>query len=386
MLEITKAINENISKEKLFSLYSDILKNQLNIGKVLLLINSGNEWSAEVKYGIRVKNFLFDIENDLLPIKDITSVSSKKEFHPFDIVVPVFHKNLPIAYVLLADLDEEQLQISPTIKHLPFIQTLTNIISVAVENKRLTKEHIKKQALEHELNLAHEVQEMLFPASLNIHAKLEVSARYIPHQQIGGDYYDFFKLDEQRVAFCIADVSGKGISAALLMANFQANFRALIGQSFSLRDLVRTLNKKVLHASNGDRFITFFVGIYHVGTQQLTYVNAGHLPPLLYSNNQFLYLKKGCPGLGMVDELPFVDEDKITLFPDSLLFMFTDGVAELKEVNGQFFPQETIETFVGRNAHRPINDVSKLFYRFIKKLRDNHPLDDDLTMFFCRFK
>ena len=162
----------------------------------------------------------------------------------FDIVIPVYNNNSPLAYVLIGDIVEEGEGVSPTIKHLHFIQTLSNIIIVSIENMRLFQESLRQIAIKKELELASRMQNMLIPKNSELpqNDKIWITSFYHPHLDVGGDYYDFINLSENEVGFCIADVSGKGISAALLMSNFQANLRALFSSEISLPALVEKLN------------------------------------------------------------------------------------------------------------------------------------------------
>ncbi|MFI5205041.1 MAG: hypothetical protein ACHQF2_11150, partial [Flavobacteriales bacterium] len=144
LLEVTKAINSNFPVEDLLELYKFILREQLGISK-LMLFTHDEQWVCILKYGVKGSNKNINVQEDLMRVKEITVIesSSKDYLNSFDVVIPVFHKDDPLAYLLIGDLDEDELKISPTIKHMPFIQTLTNIIVVAVENKRLAKENIK---------------------------------------------------------------------------------------------------------------------------------------------------------------------------------------------------------------------------------------------------
>src|SRR5688572_21664642 len=294
LLEVTKAINNNYSTRELLEIFENVLKNQLNIGK-LVLFSLDTEWRCLLKFGIEgeVKTAIVQEFKDIKEISPF-EVSSKHLKTAFDIVIPVFHKELPLAYVLIGDINEEKLEMSPTIKHLPFIQTLTNLIIVAIENKRLAKENIRQAAVQKELELAWEMQSMLFPSSLPKDSTLEIDALYLPHQQVGGDYYDFIKLNDNEVAFCMADVSGKGVAAALLMSNFQANLRILFNHTTSLTDLVKELNAKVMANAKGEKFITLFIAKYNTVTKVLNYINCGHNPPLIMTDKTVSLLKIGC--------------------------------------------------------------------------------------------
>jgi sigma-B regulation protein RsbU (phosphoserine phosphatase) len=179
---------------------------------------------------------------------------------------------------------------------LPFIHTITNIIVVAIENKRLTKDTISQAQLQKELELAARMQSMLFPAHLPHDKRVDLAATYLPHQQIGGDYYDYIQLNPDELLVCIADVSGKGISAALLMSNFQANLNAKAHHFSSLKNLVIELNESVNKSAKGEKFITAFFAVLNTKTHTLNYVNAGQNPPFIFHNNEFTLLDKGTTG------------------------------------------------------------------------------------------
>src|SRR5690606_13130150 len=168
--------------------------------------------------------------------KDVTPLYSAQNhiIAAFDFIVPVLHKDLAIAYVLLKDSRTTQ-------DRLNFITTITNIIAVAIENKRLFKRQIDQERYRKEVELASEVQKMLIPGKFPRRKNVELASIYRPHLNIGGDYYDFIETDENSFIFCIADISGKGVAAALLMANFQATLRNALLHDLDLVKLVKYL-------------------------------------------------------------------------------------------------------------------------------------------------
>jgi sigma-B regulation protein RsbU (phosphoserine phosphatase) len=388
-LEITKAINNNQPTQELLLKYEHFLRKELNIEKIVLFSNDNNEWHTLLSYGISEKGIkAINIEETLLPLKEITTVMSlqSKTLKGFDIVVPVYHKSNPLAYVLIGDIYEDELALSPTIKHLPFIQTLTNIIVVAIENKRLAKERLKEEVVRKELELASRMQNMLFPETLPNNEKVEMAALYKPHQKVGGDYYDVITLNENEIVICMADVSGKGISAALLMANFQANLLALSNYSESLSELVRELNRKVMRSAKGEKFITLFIAKYNYLTRTLNYVNAGHNPPILASGYAINQLKVGSTGLGMFDELPKVREGIITIEPNSILVCYTDGIVDIENKEKKEFSLERMIEILKYNKHLSMQQLNELYIKKIDSFRDGMPYIDDITLLSCRFK
>ena len=384
LLEITTAINSNLSKSKLFAIYEFVLREQLNIGKLCLFFNEG-EWDMALKFGTD-SDVDIDVRRDLLPITEITEVNSKLEgpFKEFDVVVPVYHKTKPLAYLLIGDVMEEALMVSPIIKHLPFVQTLTNIIAVAIENKNLVNESLRQEGMKKELELASEMQAMLLPTSLPSNNNLDIAVFYQSHQQVGGDYYDFIELGEDEVCFCIADVSGKGVSAAMLMSNFQANLRALVHYSATLAHLIEVLNRKVLESAKGEKFITLFVAKYNIKTREMNYVNAGHNPPFLISD-EITLLKAGCPGLGMLDEIPLITEGRISIPAGSSLFCYTDGLVETENEQNKEYGMEGLEESLKKNRAKKPSEINTNVLNDLKAYKGRTNYADDIALLSCKF-
>jgi len=365
LLEITLAINENLPVKELLSRYEKILKEDLEIGKVILF-SQNNTWNCILNSGFKQSLEKIEVEKHLLPIKEISpiGVGSEKFSDEVDIIIPIFHKEDPIAYVLIGDIDEESEGISPIIKHLRFIQTLSNIIIVAIENIRLYNESIQQAAIKRELELASKMQTMLIPESEKLPSNnyYRFIASYHPHYDVGGDYYDIIKLSDHEVGFCIADVSGKGMAAALLMSNFQANLQALFSREIGLEELIIKLNERVMKSAKGEKFITLFIARFNTENHLLEYVNAGHNPPLLYNIEQkkMNLLKSGCVGIGMVDKPPFINKEELFVKDHMKLFCYTDGLVEvIGEGNDIEFGTKLIEKEIsnGDSIDENIKDI-----------------------------
>jgi sigma-B regulation protein RsbU (phosphoserine phosphatase) len=338
LLDVTLSINANLPVEGLLARYEEILRENLGIGKILIYKYS-EKWECILNAGFpRVIANGIDVEKHLLQFKDISFDITGEWFEGVDIIIPVFNNNQPLAYVLIGDIDEEGEGVSPVIKHLHFIQTISSIILVAIENIRLHKESLLQEAIKKELELAARMQSMLIPSnrSLPHGERFRATGYYHPHLDVGGDYYDCIKLSSSRFGFCIADVSGKGISAAILMSNFQASFRALFTDTIDLETLVHKLNDIVVVNAKGEKFITVFVGRYDSETGVLEYINAAHNPPVLYNTvtGEVLHLDSSCVGVGMLDEIPYMKIETIKIENPSKIVCYTDGVSELKEADG----------------------------------------------------
>jgi len=389
LLNITQAINEKLDENELLRIYEKLLTHDLNIGKIVIYKRAGHCWQCIMRSGDVGDNCAeIDVEKDLFPIKEISFLNSSpnESMTAFDFVIPVIHKDIPIAYVIVGDIEEGE-GVSPIIKHIHFIQTLTNIIFVAIENIRLFRESLRQEAIKKEMELASKMQNMLIPSADTLPAndKISMTAFYLPHMDVGGDYYDYIPLGTNEFGFCISDVSGKGMSAALLMSNFQANLRALFTNDISLDDLICKLNEKVMFSAHGEKFITLFLGKYNYKTRELNYINAGHNQPILYGKKSgtLSFLADGCVGMGMLDNIPFVSSGKRIIDEPSKLLCYTDGLTELidgreisfgtKEIEEGIINDNTIEDNIsqiiqkqGINTDSPaiIDDISILGIEF----------------------
>lgn len=385
LLEITNAINNNFSREQLLKIFEFVLRNQLNIGR-LLFYTHNEEWEQSIAHGLVRDMNLPEMETELLMIREVQEVTkgSDKYFGQFDVIIPILHKNEPLAYLLAGEINEDLIENTKT-RHIPFIQTLANIIIVSIENKRLFKENLHRAGMKREMELASEMQNMLFPSVLPHNQHVEMAAYHKPHQDVGGDYYDFIQLSDNEIAFCMADVSGKGVSAALLMSNFQANLRALFKHETSLTELVQELNVKVLNSAMGEKFITIFLAKYNYMTRVLQYVNAGQNAPILVSNDTTMGLSIGCPGLGMLDELPTIREGIVVLEPGSLITCYTDGVVELENMREREFGENKLELILLDNQHNPVREVNDSIVRHLRAHKGSMPYVDDIALLTTRF-
>ena len=385
LLEVTLAINSNVSKDKLFGIYENVLR-ELDIEKIALYIYEG-EWNLATWYGLEAKELKIDVKKDLLKYEEIEEVNSKTDgiFEDFDLLIPVFHKTKPLAYLLIGDIINEAIQISPIIKHLPFIQTFTNIISVAIENKNLAKEAIRQERVKKELELASEMQSMLLPTTLPQDQHLDISAFYKSHQQVGGDYYDVIWVNKTEIAMCIADVSGKGVSAAILMSNFQANLRAGVRHSIGLPELVQDLNEKVINNAKGEKFITMFIATYNIESRQLTYINCGHNPPVLKNGDQVVELKDGCPGLGMLDYLPSPKIGIVDISPDSTLVTYTDGLVEVENNDNLEYGTEAVVEAIEKHPTSSMDELNQFLMEDLSQFKEDQPFVDDIAILSCKF-
>jgi len=209
---------------------------------------------------------------------------------------------------------------------------------------------------------------------------LFVNGFYFPHYEVGGDYYDCLKLSDTKTGFCIADVSGKGISAAILMSNFQAGLRALFTCDVDLPALIHKLNDLINANAAGEKFITFFVARYDSATGLLEYINAGHNPPVIYNTvtGQIMHLHSLCVGIGMLDEIPVVEQKVLKIDDYSKIVLYTDGLSDLKGEDGKEILTKEIVKYLTNN-----DPVEGNITKMLRKLGipdENPDLFDDVSI------
>ncbi|MEJ6777622.1 MAG: PP2C family protein-serine/threonine phosphatase [Crocinitomicaceae bacterium] len=387
LLEITTAINSNENVDKIIELYSFIVREQLGYDR-FVLFNRQKEWNCLLKIGYKGKVNHIDVESELARFEEITMIESShsKFLSNFDVVVPVHHKGQTLAYLLVEGVEYDGKHLSTDLTYMSFVQTLTNIIVVAIENKRMARLKVKQERYKKELELAKTMQQLLFPEELPSNKRMDISAKYKPRHEVGGDYYDFIPIGEDEYIICIADVSGKGVSAAMLMANFQATLRTLFEyQKFDLKTLIIELNKKVMNSAKGEKFITFFLAHYNATSRKLQYVNAGHNHPFITNGKEVEDLDQGCIGLGMLDELPFINVGKKKLRSNTTIVLYTDGVVELENEAEEFFGTERLVNLVHSYYPLKMEDMNSLIFSKLDEWKGPLPLVDDTAIFSCRF-
>lgn len=382
LLTITQAINDNIAAAGLYNMYKSFLSWEMAVNKMALFIRENDSWSCAS---------VINYENDDPTMTDMLGkyrrlytikTEDPAPLNEFDILIPVYHKETPIAYALIGGIREQE----DLYNKIQFITTITNIIAVAIENKRLFNETIERERINKEMELASEVQKMLIPESLPHEKNYELDSIYMPHFNVGGDYFDFIKFNDDQFAVLIADISGKGVSAALLMANFQATIRSLIRQYRDLQTFVIALNEAVLRITKGNRFITFVIAECDLNKKRIRYVNCGHFPPIMYDGEKIVHLNKGTSILGIVDDLGEVEEGEIELKGPANLMLFTDGLVDLTNDEGEYFSEQIIEDFMQKNHHESSGDFNRTLLSELEKFKGGKAYPDDIAIVTCRMK
>ena len=353
LLDVAQTVNEDSSVADLMQEFESLLRDELMVNKILVFtLDEAKKWQCILQCNVsNEQRDAIDIERDLQGLSQISilAMADNPALEGFDAAIPLRHKYNVMGYVLVGD-GEQGDGVSPTIRNLKFIQILANLIIVFIENKKMQQTLLRQEGLKQELALASRIQAGLIPpeGTLLQTGHTRAKSYYHPHDQVGGDYFDVMQLSPHIVGFCMADVSGKGVAAALLMSNFQAMMRTLLTAHCNLRNLVQDLNRRVCQNTKGEKFITLFVGRYNCLTGHLHYVNAGHLPPMWRHGANVTYLEDGCIGLGMLDDLMGVEVGCAKMSKGDLIVTYTDGLIEVDEV-----------THVGSNEDKVIEILKK---------------------------
>ncbi|MDR1761349.1 MAG: PP2C family protein-serine/threonine phosphatase [Bacteroidales bacterium] len=387
LLEVTKLINDDLSPEMLFNTYKEILVKDFSVGNFLLFVKNAT-WHCMINngiYGVEEQNIDALVGN----LQQYTKIEKIDFLHKLYTVIPIFHREKSLAYLLITDRNTD-IHGSPTETHLDFIQTITNIIVSAIENKNLYEEKLEKESLKKELEVASRMQAMLIPnaETLPQNEHISVASFYAPHSQVSGDYFDCIQLSETDYGFCIADVSGKGVAAAILMANFQANVRAFarLGVQVELPYIVKELDVYINKFLQGEKFITFFIARYNIEKKLLHYVNAGHNPPLFWSAKEknIRYCTEGSVGLGMLDHIDNIVQGKIYVAPGDKILCYTDGLSEAENEKSEEFGTHEIEIAIAQQD--TIQDSIDYLQTKLQEFLGTQSPNDDISILGIDFK
>lgn len=267
-----------------------------------------------------------------------------------------------------------------------FISSVGSLAIIALENQRLFIEALEKQKMEEELEIARDIQRNLLPQTIPQFKKFEVAAENISSKQVGGDYYDVNVLDENSFCVLIADVVGKGVPAALLMANIQAFLKVICKQGMSIKEATGLINDLITENITDGKFITFFWAVFNEQNMSMEYVNAGHNPPLLIRNGEIIRLNKGGMILGVMKTILPYESETINLLKDDIIILFTDGISEAKNIMDEEFSDERLEELVLKQGDKNADQILSTIQEDVQKFSYGASQSDDLTLMVVKVK
>ncbi|MBS1493799.1 MAG: PP2C family protein-serine/threonine phosphatase [Bacteroidetes bacterium] len=405
-----KALNQNLNSKiqqlkSLFELSKEFNSNILNKENILKLLN----FSLLGNFGIRDYAIISkDKEDKLYLMKENKNVN----LEDFDVEI-LNTMNKP--YMIREENDNEFLDslykkhyelIIPTVNDgktdniiilgkkltpkpysesdLEFLESIVNLSVMSIENSMLFDEFLDKKKIESELRIAREIQIALLPKNIPQVKDYDITATNIPALHIGGDYFDVIKLNENKVALIIADVSGKGTPASLLMSNIQSAVHSYLKlyaeDTFDLESVTGKINELIYENTPPEKFITFFWGILDTNTHEFEYINAGHNPPFVLKNSHVDLLDKGGFMIGIMDTGVIYEKGKITLGDDDVLIFYTDGVTEAQNNLNEEYGDENLISFVknirGETSKTILTEITNSIDTFTKGM----PQYDDITL------
>ncbi|MGE5432440.1 MAG: SpoIIE family protein phosphatase [Syntrophomonadaceae bacterium] len=263
------------------------------------------------------------------------------------------------------------------------IGAFADYAAVAIENAKLLAESIEKERMEKELDVAREIQYKILPDKTPEIENMKVSALFVPAFEVGGDYYDFFRLQGERLGFVIADVSGKGIPAAFIMAEVKGIFESLARLIDSPREVLIKANEVLRTSLDKKSFVTVVYGVLDIKTGTVFLSRAGHSPILLIRNGTIEELKPCGMGLGLDFSSNFgnsLEEIKIKLKENDILLLYTDGIPESKNAQLEDFGYERFNKVILDNADGPIDIISKRIMKEVAVFSQGKPQHDDITL------
>jgi sigma-B regulation protein RsbU (phosphoserine phosphatase) len=320
-------------------------------------------------------NLRFDREFDL-------SEEEKRKIMETGIVlaVPMFSRDRLIGILHLGPKESEK---PYSEEDIDLLQTVANQAAIALENARLHKEEIEKQRIEEELTMARHIQQGLLPKAGPEMAGLDVAGVSIPATTVGGDYYDFIKLDESRLLVVVGDVSGKGMSAALYMSKIQGMIQFASRVYRSPKDILVEVNRRIYDGIERKSFITMIIALFDLSTRKVTICRAGHNPALVASDGQVSFLKLRGMGLGLEPglifghELEMCDEE---LKSGKLFLFYSDGLTEAMNEKKEEFGEERLLDSI-KNYHATSADaLRRNMIDALKKFRGRADQNDDVTL------
>ncbi len=267
-----------------------------------------------------------------------------------------------------------------TNEDLRLLTLLSNLAAVKIEESRRIEREIETEKMKRELQLAAQIQSNFFPKENPSCENYEIAGKNIPCQQVGGDYYDFISIDPCHLGIAIADVSGKGVSASLLMASLRANLHAEVHAGYDLGAMVVKLNNFVHLSSAINQFITFFFCELDKDTGMLRYVNAGHNPPfVMQKSGEIGYLDSCGLCLGMLPSVTY-DLRSQAIGPGDILLLFTDGITESRNKDNEEFGVERLTAIIQKSRKASAFDLTRAILDGLNEFTAKADPADDRTL------
>jgi len=255
------------------------------------------------------------------------------------------------------------------------LETLSSPAAMAIRNAKMAKEMVEKNKIQKEVEIVGEIQKSLL--SQNKKDPFPIAGINIPAKVVSGDFYNFSDLGDGKYGFGVADVSGKGIKSSLLMSKASSLYRCLSKTNFSAADLLMQLNNEICETISRGMFVTMLVGIYDSNKKEMLLSSAGHEPPIIFSKDgSFTNFTEAGPPLGIMPKTKYTEH--IIPFTNSSMYIFTDGITEIKNPDGKMLESEGFQNYIKKYQETPNNERLKTIIDEI--INTGHIQKDDLTI------
>ena len=387
LFDLSKEFNFLVDREKIASIFKFALLGQLFIRIFFLIYKNQDTYSLLAASGLSGKptdkqlKTIFDaIKSDVvIPDSELLKQHSWIQKNKIASFISVSFQNEKVAVI---GVGERANKIPFTENDYNFLKSLSNLAVISIQKTYFLDERIDKERMEEELSIAKSIQQGLMPDPIPQIEGIDLAAKTISSREVGGDYFDIAKSPDGNTIFSIADVTGKGVPAALLMANLQSMLHVLLPVDITLAEATDRINMIIFKNTPPDKFITFFWAKYVSTHKLLRYVNAGHNPPLLLrdQSEEFETLTKGGLLLGAMESIMPYEQADIQLNPNDVLVCHTDGVEEaMDEETDEEYGTERLKECIRKNRHKTSNEILEAIVEDVKRYSGNK-LGDDLTL------
>ena len=388
LFEISKNFNTIIDRDQITNIFKFTMLGQMLIKQFFFLLDYSEERKMVSSAGIKEPpeandiDYLFDFEDDVIALNDQHYAES--EFLRENTISHLIALHLQGDKMAVIGVGKRPNETEYTESDINFLTSLGNVALLSIQKTFFLEERIEKERMEEELNIAKTIQQGLLPNPIPQLEGLELGAVNIPTHQVGGDYFDIEETVQGNYLIAIADVTGKGVPAALLMSNLQAMLQALSPLEITLGEATGRLNDNLFENIPSDKFITFFLGSYKPESQKLTYVNAGHNPPWLFRDEgeTLLELDKGGLLLGAFSTMSPYEQDEVELRKGDLFVAFTDGITEAMSPQGVEFGEENLLTLIRQHLDKPVEDIITIITNRIESYSQGQQFDDITLIIF----
>lgn len=386
LFDLSKDFNILVDRDEIIRIFKFAMLGQMLIRKFFFVLETDGERKIMATSGIKDSlsdnemDRLFKLEDDLTEVDH--SLAKEVPFLEKNEIKAVIGLQFQSERVALVGVGARANNEGYSTSDYNFLQSLGNLAVLSIQKTYLLEERIEKERMEEELDIAKGIQEGLLPDPIPSSKELNITAKNISSYQVGGDYFDILEAPENRLLFAIGDVTGKGMPAALLMANLQAMLHVLLPIDISLSEATDRINDIIYQNTPSDKFITFFWGIFDPKNHEFQYVNAGHNPPILLRKDQdnVEELSEGGLILGATSTMTPYDQQTVSLSKNDILVLYTDGVTEAKDVSEtEEYGEERLYRCIKEHRHKPAQVIQDAIIKDIKDFSADIQ-NDDITL------